>query len=75
MKTNLTDSQGVTLNFEFDGSDVVITPDSNHKPMAMPIEQVVRNSEPWKFVKDKYIKMSPDAIVFIEKYCQNIVFS
>jgi hypothetical protein len=74
MKIDFTDSQRITFTFDFNGADVWITSNGSHKPMAMPIEQITRNSEPWQFAKNEYIKMSPDAIVFIEKYCQNKAF-
>lgn len=72
MKTSFTDAQGIKYDFEFDGVDVVVS--CNAKMMAMPIEQVVNNSGPWQFTKNNYLKMAPDAIVFIEKFCKNKAF-
>lgn len=72
MKTHFIDSQCFRYDFEFDDNDVVVT--CHNLTMAMPIEQVVNNSGPWQFAKNDYLKMAPDAIVFIEKFCKNKAF-
>lgn len=72
MKFDFTDSQGAAYIFEFDRQDIIVR--GNGKLMAMPIEQVISNSEPWQFLTNSYIKMSAEAISYIEKLCKNKAF-
>jgi hypothetical protein len=76
--TKFTDLLGETYIFEFphynygNYHDVVIYHSSYW--CAIPIKQVIENSEPWQDIKNKHLKTSPYSIKYIEKFCKNIAF-
>ena len=73
--TSFTDSLGKTYIFEFhqygNFNDVIIHNDDYTR--AISIKQIIENSESWQDL-NKHLKMSPDSIKYIEKFCKNIAF-
>jgi hypothetical protein len=72
MKTTITDFKNVKYDFSFEGTDVIVS--NGEKLMAMPIQQIIDNSGPWQFLKNEYIKMSKEAVCYIETICVNKVY-
>lgn len=71
MEFTLVDSNHITYVFTISGTDITVNRDKLF--MAMPINQVINDSEPWKFLKNDYIKMSKEAICCIEAVCKNMM--
>lgn len=65
------DPIGIAYTFKFDKKDLIVY--SSNKSMAMPVEQVVDNTAPWKFLKN-YFSMHHLACEYIERVCKNKAF-